>query len=155
MPGKNVTRAEFVKMIIKAFGIDSVDTESIELKFDDVNADDWFYEYICIAADKGILKGNGNKAYPQATITRQEAATMMYRILESQELKFLNEVQLMKFDDSNMIDDWAFPAVSKLQIYGIINGNTDGCFYPKSAITRAETAKLIYSSYMLTENIVE
>lgn len=50
-PENNVTRAEFTKMAVSLFEIESSSTESA---FTDVPADEWYAEYVAAAAEAGI-----------------------------------------------------------------------------------------------------
>ena len=52
-PEKPVTRAEFVKMAITAFGL--VDSDAVA-EFNDVNVSEWSYPYIASAQKYGILQ---------------------------------------------------------------------------------------------------
>ena len=52
-PDKNVTRAEMIKMLCNAFGIEPVSKEV----FDDVSSTDWFYGYAGAANKAGLLQG--------------------------------------------------------------------------------------------------
>ncbi|MBU2524056.1 S-layer homology domain-containing protein, partial [Patescibacteria group bacterium] len=75
-PDANISRAEAMKILIKAFKIDTSST--VDARFLDVPADAWFAEYINYAAQKGIVSGytNGNFG-PQNNLTRGQAAKIV------------------------------------------------------------------------------
>jgi hypothetical protein len=52
-PSKNITRAEFVTMIVKLLGGVS---ESSTMNFVDVGIDDWFYPYIASVYSMNIIR---------------------------------------------------------------------------------------------------
>jgi len=51
----------------------------------------------------------------------------------------------LAFKDADAVSDYATEAVGILLNAKIINGFTDGTFKPNNSITRAETAKIVYS----------
>ncbi|MBR5504964.1 MAG: S-layer homology domain-containing protein [Clostridia bacterium] len=143
-PDGSVTRAEFTKMIVGATGL--VDNAA-ECSFSDVNSH-WAYAYIASAFKHGIVSGTGDNIYsPDSVITREQGATIIYRALISLGNKLSAEAN--GFSDSYMLSDWASEAVNALAAEGIINGKGDNMFSPKDTLTRAEAAKIIYSTMNL------
>ena len=76
-PGKNVTRAEFVKMLVAAAGgLD--ETADYKNSFKDVPQDEWFTKYIAFAKEQGITQGYPDHTFrPYNYITRAEAAQLI------------------------------------------------------------------------------
>ncbi len=131
-PNKNVTRAEYIKMIVGMFGLE----ESAENIFTDVADDAWYKEYVEKAVAAGLIQGDGGNFNPDATITRQDAAVILYRLgIAAGETE-------VEFSDEANVADYAKDAVEVLASAGIINGS-DGKFNPANAITRAETAAIL------------
>lgn len=131
-PNQNVTRAEYIKMIVGMFNL----TETSENIFTDVDASAWYTEYIEKALAAGLITGDGGKFNPNDTITRQDAAVILYRLgVKAGETE-------ITFADEADVSDYATEAVKCLASAGIINGS-DGNFNPKNAITRAETAAIL------------
>lgn len=137
-PENNVTRAEFIKMIISAMGVES---ESKEVPFKDVAEDSWYAPYIAAAYNNGLLMGdeNGNCS-PEANITRQDMATILYRAVGAT----YEGDALGMFTDAAEIADYAKTAVSYFVEEGVINGLGDGRFGGHEKATRAQTAVIIY-----------
>jgi N-acetylmuramoyl-L-alanine amidase len=73
--GKNVTRAEFISMVIKALKIPVVDAE---IKFSDVSREHWAFAYINTAVQKGIVNGFPDGSFkPNNPTTRAEIAKVI------------------------------------------------------------------------------
>lgn len=137
-PDAAVTRAEFVKMICVAYGIDN----TAELPFEDVKSTDWHYKYIASAYTNGIINGMSDTAFcPSATISREDACTIMYRYLASKGI--INTNQKSTFSDSSSFATYAAEAVEILAGNGIVSGMGDGTFNAKTGITRAACATLV------------
>ena len=106
--------------------------------FADVKADAWYAGVIGAAEKAGLIQGSDNCFFPARTITRQDAAVILYRMLGEPEAVDTASV----FIDSDTIASYAEKAVNVLSSIGIING-LDGKFEPLREISRAETAKIL------------
>ncbi len=77
-PSNDVNRAEAVKIIVGAFGIDTSGTHEGGV-FDDVSAMDWFFKYVMTAYDEGLVSGYGDGTFgPGDSMTRGEAAKVVW-----------------------------------------------------------------------------
>ena len=145
-PNNSITRGEFVKMLMVAFEIEIPTVgEEDELPFADITAADWYTPYFVAANNAGIVLGDGGNANANVLISRQEIAVMIDRIVKMQG-KVPKTNGLVRFDDESNIADWAYSAISRMQIANIINGDGTGNFLPKNDATRAESAKMIYGA---------
>lgn len=140
-PQDSVTREEFAKMIVMTFGLyDSLAVSD----FDDVPEDAWYADYVASAYENGIVTGISETSFGAGlTITRQDMAVMLYRIYDMSRC----DTQIKaadNFSDAADIADYAQEAVEVLNRAGVLNGNDDGCFYPKGNVTRAQSAKALY-----------
>ncbi|MBP3361960.1 MAG: S-layer homology domain-containing protein [Clostridia bacterium] len=145
-PADTVKREEFLKMLIEA--LKPAEPESLPgISFHDVDENEWYAQYIAKAVALGIVKGiNENTFGTGGSITRQDAAVMICRGAEAAK-KVINESSPPKdFTDHEDISEYALLGVQKLQMADIISGYETGCFLPQNTITRAEAAKLIYST---------
>ncbi|MBQ6698817.1 MAG: S-layer homology domain-containing protein, partial [Oscillospiraceae bacterium] len=137
-PAKNITRADFAILLVRAFKLESENAEN----FADVADSDYFAKELAIARNTGIVGGIGDNKYaPKNNITRQDMMVIVYRAL-----KKLN-VELEKTTDAEMTDvdsvaDYAKEAVGALISAGLVNGK-NGKIAPKDYTTRAEVAVLI------------
>ena len=133
-PNNTVTRAEFSVLIYKMLSLSPV----FEKQFADVNEEDWFYKYINAVGSKGIVTGYDGIFNPDAPVSRQDMAVMVYRMLE-----IGNDTEYSyNFKDHNDISGYAVDAVYALESMGVINGS-DGRFSPKNNATRAEAVKIL------------
>ncbi|MFN7160104.1 MAG: S-layer homology domain-containing protein [Candidatus Gracilibacteria bacterium] len=85
-PARSVTRAEFVKMVIEASGIDeSAESKKFEnmnaLYFRDISKSSWYSGYIYTAASKKLIDSRPFFE-PNRTITRGEAAKIIYSLVQ-------------------------------------------------------------------------
>lgn len=139
-PDANVTRAEFVKMVVLAFVTNAKIDSTVT--FSDVSNTSWCYEYVNKAAAAGVVNGIGNGGFaPDSNITREDAAVILGRIAEQRYL--INNAAQADFTDFSNISPYAVEYISALTQQNIILGFSDGAFYPKNLITRAQAATLI------------
>lgn len=140
-PQSPVTREQFAKMAVIAFGLSGQSEESL---FSDSMEGSWYVPYINACKNSGVMQGRGNSFGVGENISRQEMATVLYRIISK---KYgVNSINNNEFSDKAQISDYALEAVSTMSSLGIINGNTDGTFAPLQYATRAQSAKLIYEA---------
>lgn len=139
-PEGDVTRAEFAKMVVGLFGYKAT---SGAVNFTDCGADDWFTEFVAAGVEAGVIKGVSDTEFaPNATITREDACTILGRALN----KVAQSAEL-KFSDADKVAEYAAPYVALLSELGYVNGYEDGSFAPANNITRAEAAKIIAGIY--------
>jgi len=142
MPDDNVTRAEFVMMLVKAFDI-ADEGEGSAADFDDVVPNDWFYKAVAVARRAEISAGYEDNTFkPNNNITRQEMAAMAYRVSKMVNIK-LEAAQTAVFSDDDEIAGYARDAIYAMQQGGIISGLGDGNFGPGQNATRAQAAVII------------
>lgn len=80
-PADNIKRAEFVKILC---GVAGADTDGYTHAFTDVVKGAWYEPYVSWAASEGIVNGIGAGRFaPDALITREDMATMIYRYVKS------------------------------------------------------------------------
>lgn len=148
LPDKTVTRAEFSKMINNAVKLTSAGDAKGD--FNDVVSKDWFFEEVKKAENAGYINGYEDGSFrPNNTVTRQEAAVILSRIV----LPVEERANVDSFGDGASIDNWAKDSVSMIAAKGYIKGDDKGNFNPKGALTRSQAAKLI-CEFVKNENIV-
>jgi len=139
MPSNNVTREQFVKMLIAALGYTVSDNDC---EFSDVEKGQWYYPYISTAVENGIVSGISDTEFGIGNfITREQIAAMCYRALERIDV---DSVATEEFRDQADVSEYAVEAVVNMRKLGIINGNENGEFLPKNYATRAEAAQIIF-----------
>ena len=138
-PGENVTREQFVKMLVLSLGLYD---GSAKCSFTDVNEGEWHYDYIASAVNMGIVNGMGDGSFGVGmNITRQEMAAMAYRASVVAGIDFTDSK--LDFNDADEIADWAKEAVSNMAGLGIITGMGNGNFEAKGFANRAQAAVII------------
>ncbi len=149
-PNKPVTRAEFVTMVNGALQLR--DTYTVKLIFKDVNKTDWYYKDIQKASYAKYVNGiNSSTFAPEAKITRQEAASMLSRLLPK--AGYEEESSLEKYPDASNISSWAKNSLAVVINKGYMSGYSNGELNPKGTLTRAEAAKII-GKIIASETIV-
>lgn len=145
-PNDAVTREQFAKMVCMAFEIEATSEDS---GFNDVDASQWYSDFVSGAKKAGIIKGKSQDMFGVGEpITRQDLCVMLYRAMNA-----VTGVQqdAIVFDDNHKIADYAIESVATLTAMEVINGYDDNTFRPNHLCTRAEAAKLIYSIIRLRE----
>jgi len=135
-PNRAITRAEYANLISKSLNLPSGNATFKDLN----NAHPTLHEGIKRTASAGIISGRGNGIFdPNAPITREESAIMTDKALQYKGIKG-KEVNI-PFKDQHQIYDKTF--VQRLYSLGIVGGNNNNQFMPKSSTTRGESAAVI------------
>lgn len=81
-PSRNVTRAEYVKMLVRALSC-RYQKEGTNTPFSDVDESMWYAEYINFATNHGWINGYQDGTFrPDAPITRAEAAKILANAIQ-------------------------------------------------------------------------
>ncbi|WP_204401846.1 S-layer homology domain-containing protein [Alkaliphilus hydrothermalis] len=139
-PNKEITRAEFVSMLVRALELELTDGKT---QFTDVDEFAWYASSIKAANEAGIVNGLSATTFaPNGGITREQMAVMIAQAYRVKNGKGLT-VGDIAFDDANLISPWAKDSVSGASAAGIIKGVTESIFAPKSNATRAQAVVMI------------
>ncbi|MBY9078597.1 Ig-like domain-containing protein [Paenibacillus sp. HN-1] len=145
-PGRSVTRAEFLQMLVTALGLSAKDAQTATT-FRDIPADAWYEDAVAAGTTLGIVKGKADGTFgANETITREDMAVMLSRAVQAAgiTLGVKTEAQAAVFTDQAGIAGYAVSSVAGVQQAGLITGFEDGSFRPESATTRAQAAAVIY-----------
>lgn len=75
-PADTVNRAAAVKMLVEAFDLKA--TDDTPTRYPDVQEEDWFYDYVSIASQQGVVSGYDNGRFgPADPVTRAQMAKMV------------------------------------------------------------------------------
>ena len=149
-PDNPVTRAEFVSMVNRAWGISNDGYSSV---FQDVAKDQWYYSDIAAAYNLGYISGSSPETFqPDSTITREQAAVMIAQLL-TLEADSEDNV-LSELEDYEQLADWSRPYVETVFAQGILKGYPDKTFRPTRSVTRAEAMVIIDQAVKNTGTIV-
>ena len=139
MPNNNITREQFLKMLMLACEIDTTESENT---FGDVIDDAWYKPYVLKAKNIGIVNGISETEFGiGSNITRQDMAVMIARTIEKLGIE-TNAIESDKFVDENKVADYAKESVEFMKSIGLIEGYNNE-FRPLDNLTRAETATII------------
>jgi hypothetical protein len=141
----NATRGQFAAMISRALGLNEI----AEGDFNDISSNQ-YAGHINALAELGIVNGQEDGSFnPNGTITRQQAFTMIGRLLEQKGYTIDKSAsKLDGFNDVNSVSDYAKPYVDLLISIGAVNGD-NGKLNPQQEITRGQIAKIL--AVVLTE----
>jgi len=139
-PENPVTRAEFAKMVARAFAI----RPTGEPRFRDIK-NNWAKAYITALTEAGIVSGYPDGTFkPERHITRAEMVTMLVRVV-----KLADKMDSLQQPEPSFTDvapdHWAFRAVETAHALGILPVHFGVVFEPNAATTRAETAWMVKS----------
>ncbi|WP_338593396.1 immunoglobulin-like domain-containing protein [Paenibacillus sp. Y5S-9] len=141
-PNGQVTRAEFITMLMKLFELSD---ESATTSFNDVKQGEWYHGNIATAQKLGIVNGKPDGRFGvHENITREDMAVMVYKAIQIKQLA-LASGEATAFKDVANIASYAKQAVEAIQRAGIINGVGNDEFAPKKNASRAEAAVMIYN----------
>lgn len=139
-PNEDMTRAMFVTTLGRMAGVQA--GEYAASGFQDVAEDSWYTPYVNWAAAVGVTTGLSETEFaPNAKVTREQAATFLYRFGEVMGMD-LTAHDALTFADADSVSGWAKQAVQWAASAGLMEG-WDGNFHPKSAATRAQAAALL------------
>jgi len=148
-PARDITRAEFSAIVVRALGIMRPGTGKSTFK--DVTKDAWYYDAVSIAYEYGIISGYGNGKFgPSDRITREQAMTMIAKAMNITKLQVElanGEVEkiLATFTDGGKAAGYAKTGIVACVKTGIISGKGSKMVAPKDNITRAEVAVIVRS----------
>ena len=145
-PDRDITRAEFAAIIVRALGLGA---QSGPSAFTDVKETDWYNGAIRTAVEYGLLSGYADGTFgPNDRITREQAMVILARAMAVTGLKDglpdgpADEV-LGAFADADRASAWAASGIADSVRAGIVQGRDGNLLAPQDFITRAEAAALI------------
>ena len=138
-PGKEVTRAEAVRMFVKLVNNGAELPKNPTTSFKDAN-NAWYSDEINYAVAKGFIKGYSDGTFkPNQAITRAEFAQMISTFVKN------GYPGTGSFKDVK--GHWASDAISALYGNKNIKGYSDGTFKPDQKLTRAEAVTILNSVF--------
>lgn len=141
-PDREVTRAEFTAMLVRALGL----TGQGSSRFSDVADNRWYANDVALAVQVGIVNGQTPSRFsPDAAISRQEMAAMLVRSYEYAANRRLAAESFSStgFTDVASAPQWAQAAIGQARELGLMKGRAAARFEPVSSGTRAESAQML------------
>ncbi len=135
-PDESCTRAQAVTMLWRAAGCPAVWTEN---PFEDVDADDYYYEAVLWAVANGITSGADETHFsPDAPCTRGQIVTFLHRAARCYDAH----------DDFGFADvktgSYCEDAINWAVENAITNGTDVGVFSPDDTCTRSQIVTFLY-----------
>ena len=142
-PNEEITRAQFAMVLANLSGNDL--SEYTTSSFTDVSTTDWYFRAAEWAFENGVAVGSGGRFDPNASMTREQMAVMLYNYAKYAWLDVSNieGMAIREFSDYGSISNWAITPIQWAMNKDILSGNSDGSFAPTANATRAQAAKTV------------
>ena len=135
-PGQPMTRAMLVTALWREAGSPVV---NYAMDFDDVDEDQWYTEAVRWAVSKGIVAGTGKGFSPDAALTRESLAAILFRYAGGQ----VSADDLSGYADGASVSAWAREAMNWAVAQGLITGKSGGRLDPGGTASRAEVSAIL------------
>ncbi|MGE7811184.1 leucine-rich repeat protein [Lysinibacillus capsici] len=144
-PNKDLKRGEFSTMIARAL---ELRPKSKHYQFNDV---DVYKKEVQALYEADIITGYTDGTFGEGrTITRQEAAAMIVRMLEYMGVN-TKSTEKIALADMNQVSDYANKAVQYLVTQDVLVSGQDTYFNPLNNLTRAQMAKVLMRSLRISD----
>jgi 5''-nucleotidase/2'',3''-cyclic phosphodiesterase and related esterases len=135
-----ISRAEFVSALVDMLKLNEVATAPA---FKDVAADAAYVDAIAEAAHAGFIQGYGGNFSPDRDITREEAATILAKLLNNQVSDKNAATILAGFEDGKTVSNYAVKSMAKLIDKGILSAAEKNLLQPKQGLSSNDAQALI------------
>ena len=135
-PGQPMTRAMLVTALWREAGSPVV---NYAMDFDDVAEGQWYTEAVRWAASEGIVTGTGKGFSPDAALTRESLAAILFRYAGGQ----ADGDSLDSYADGAGVSAWAREAMNWAVAQGLITGKSGGRLDPGGTASRAEVSAIL------------
>lgn len=148
-PNASMTRAMLVTVLYRLEGEPAGTGSS---SFSDVRSGSYYEKAVAWAAANGIVTGTGSTSFsPDAKVTREQLAAILYRYAQYKKLDTDAGAKLDSFSDAGNVSGYASEALSWAVSEGLING-ASGRLTPKGDATRAQVAAILHR---FVENVMD
>ena len=142
-PEGSSTRAEFVAVLMRLSGEETVGTEDADLPFSDVGPNDWFAPYVVWAVGKGYVNGYPDGTFrPDAVISRCETAALIDRFIKGEGIGTVPDPDAPDSFRDVPANAWYANELDAARSSGLMKGDPDGSFRPEDSVIRAEIAAI-------------
>lgn len=142
---KNITREEFCELIYNYYTLNPDGPTAVYTKNPFTDTDN---SHIAFLNATGIVKGKSENLFaPDDLLTREEAATIIFRLIQN--LYPDSEVTQLyfEFDDNADISDWAENNIQAICNMGIMKGIEGNKFAPKQNFTTEQAIATMVRTY--------
>jgi|GEM_PF-749965 len=150
---RNITRAEFASLLVRALGIKTDHNGSGEI-FQDVSSTSWYALEVEAAFKAGLVNGvSATQFAPDQPITREQIALMLmnaWRLVNDTELTLEpNTSALDAFSDAAEVSSWAREAIAEALSLKLMQGMSADRLAPTELATRAQAAVMLHRFLVL------
>ena len=141
-PNANLTRGMLVQILYNLEG----KPKGTAANFSDVQADAWYAEAVGWAASSKVVTGYADGTFrPNAAVTREQAAAILYRYAQSKgiDVSVGENTNILSYVDVQQASEYAIPALQWAVGAGVLNGKNGGRLAPTGTATRAEIAAIM------------
>ena len=141
-PNNNLTRGMLVQILFNLEG----KPQSASASFSDVKADAWYAKAIGWAAANKVVTGYADGTFrPNAAVTREQAAAILYRYAQSKgiDVSAGEDTNILSYADALQASEYAIPALQWAVGAGVLNGKSGNLLAPTGTATRAEIAAIM------------
>lgn len=141
-PNANLTRGMLVQILYNLEG----KPKGTAANFSDVQADAWYAEAVGWAASNKVVTGYADGTFrPNAAVTREQAAAILYRYAQSKgiDVSVGENTNILSYVDVQQASEYAIPALQWAVGAGVLNGKNGGRLVPTGTATRAEIAAIM------------
>lgn len=141
-PNANLTRGMLVQILYNLEG----KPKGTAANFSDVQADAWYAEAVGWAASNKVVTGYADGIFrPNAAVTREQAAAILYRYAQSKgiDVSVGENTNILSYVDVQQASEYAIPALQWAVGAGVLNGKNGGRLAPTGTATRAEIAAIM------------
>ncbi|MBP1991163.1 S-layer homology domain-containing protein, partial [Paenibacillus eucommiae] len=154
-PNRNITRAEFASLLVRALGIKTDRTGAGDV-FKDVAITSWYSTEVEAAFRAGLVNGISSTHFaPEAQITREQIALMLMNAhaLVKEEFNSIEQIpnSLTLFTDASEVSAWARAAMSEAVASKLIQGMSTDRLAPTASATRAQAAVMLHRLMVMIE----
>ena len=148
-PSASMTRAMLVTVLYRLEGEPAVAGRS---SFADVRSGAYYEKAVIWAAANGIVTGTSSTSFsPDAKVTREQLAAILYRYAQYKKLDTSASEKLNSFSDAGEMSGYANAALGWAVAERLVNG-ASGKLMPKGYATRAQVAAIFHR---FVENVVK
>ncbi len=147
-PNAGCTRAQMVTFLWRAAG---KPWASANRHFSDVAEGAYYKDAIEWAVASGITNGvSEDKFAPDATVTREQLASFLYRYAQSKGQGFTGAwMFLLDYSDASKISSWADEAMHWCVMKEIVGGTGNKMLSPQGTATRGQIVTMLYRFFNL------
>ena len=147
-PNANITKAQVAQVLYNMEGQPEVTEKVVFTDLSDVYAGEWYANAVAWAYNTGVVTGDTNtkKFNPNADVTREQLALMMFRYASFKEYDVTDSSDLAGLKNAENTANWALDGVKWAVGAGLISGvekNGEKDLQPQGNASRAQMAAIL------------